>query len=216
MFTGIVEEVGSVQGVSRSTGVTKIKVRASKIIDDLKAGDSVMVNGVCLTVTDTKGSTISFDISGETILRTNFIELRSGCEVNLERALKVTDRLGGHFITGHIDGTAKVISFLEQGSSLMLIIDIGSMDSRLVVEKGSIAIDGINLTVARQHGIIVEMAIIPYTLNETNLRIRKPGDKVNVELDIFAKYAIKVFAKEDDLSDVSSNEARLLGLLDDY
>jgi riboflavin synthase len=216
LFTGIVEEVGSVQGVSRSTGVTKIKVRASKIIDDLKAGDSVMVNGVCLTVTDTKGSTISFDISGETILRTNFIELRSGCEVNLERALKVTDRLGGHFITGHIDGTAKVISFLEQGSSLMLIIDIGSMDSRLVVEKGSIAIDGINLTVARQHGSIVEMAIIPYTLNETNLRIRKPGDKVNVELDIFAKYAIKVFAKEDDLSDVSSNEARLLGLLDDY
>jgi len=216
LFTGIVEEVGSVQEVKRSTSVTKIKVKASKIIDDLKVGDSVMVNGVCLTVTEVKGDAISFDISGETILRTNFVELRSGSEINLERALKVSDRLGGHFITGHIDGTAGITSFLEQGGSLVLIIDIGSLDRRLVVEKGSIAIDGISLTVARQHDSMVEVAIIPYTLNATNLKTRKPGDRVNVELDIFAKYAINALAKEDDLPEVSGKEARLLGLLDNY
>jgi riboflavin synthase len=175
-----------------------------------------MVNGACLTVTEVKGDAISFDISGETILRTNFVELRSGSAVNLERALKVSDRIGGHYVTGHIDGTAEITSFHEQGGSLMLTVDIGKLDRRLVVEKGSIAIDGISLTVARQHGSMVEVAIIPYTLNATNLKARKPGDKVNVELDIFAKYAIKALARENDLSDVNDKEARLLELLDNY
>jgi riboflavin synthase len=152
LFTGIVEEVGSVQEINRSSGETRVKIKAINIVDDLMVGDSVMVNGVCLTVTEVKGDAISFDISGETILRTNFVELRSGSEVNLERALKVSDRLGGHFVTGHIDGTAEITSFHEQGGSLMLTVDIGGLDRRLVVEKGSIAIDGISLTVARQHG----------------------------------------------------------------
>ncbi len=216
MFTGIVEEVGSVQEINRSSGETRVKIKAINIVDDLRVGDSVMVNGACLTVTEVKGDAISFDISGETILRTNFVELRSGSEVNLERALKVSDRLGGHFVTGHIDGTADITSFHEQGGSLMLTVDIGGLDRRFVVEKGSIAIDGISLTVARQHGSMVEVAIIPYTLNATNLKARKPGDKVNVELDIFAKYAIKALARENDLSDVNDKEAKLLELLDNY
>lgn len=216
MFTGIVEEVGSVQEINRSSGETRVKIKAIKIVDDLRVGDSVMVNGACLTVTEVKGDAISFDISGETILRTNFVELRSGSEVNLERALKVSDRLGGHFVTGHIDGTAEITSFHEQDGSLMLTVDIGKLDRRFVVEKGSIAIDGISLAVARQHGSMVEVAIIPYTLNATNLNARKPGDKVNVELDIFAKYAIKALARENDLSDVNDKEAKLLELLDNY
>ena len=216
MFTGIVEEVGSVQEINRSSGKTRVKIKAINIVDDLRVGDSVMVNGACLTVTEVKGDAISFDISGETILRTNFVELRSGSAVNLERALKVSDRIGGHYVTGHIDGTAEITSFHEQGGSLMLTVDIGKLDRRLVVEKGSIAIDGISLTVARQHGSMVEVAIIPYTLNATNLKARKPGDKVNVELDIFAKYAIKALARENDLSDVNDKEARLLELLDNY
>lgn len=216
MFTGIVEEVGSVQEINRSSGETRVKIKAINIVGDLRVGDSVMVNGACLTVTEVKGDAISFDISGETILRTNFVELRSGSAVNLERALKVSDRIGGHYVTGHIDGTAEITSFHEQGGSLMLTVDIGKLDRRLVVEKGSIAIDGISLTVARQHGSMVEVAIIPYTLNATNLKARKPGDKVNVELDIFAKYAIKALARENDLSDVNDKEARLLELLDNY
>ena len=216
MFTGIVEEVGSVQEINRSSGETRVKIKAIKIVDDLRVGDSVMVNGACLTVTEVKGNMISFDITSETMHRTNFSELKPGSELNLERALKVSDRLGGHFVTGHIDGTAEITSFHEQGGSLMLTVDIGGLDRRLVVEKGSIAIDGISLTVARQHGNIVEVAIIPYTLNATNLNARKPGDKVNVELDIFAKYAIKALARENDLLDVNDKEARLLGLLDKY
>jgi riboflavin synthase len=216
LFTGIVEEVGSVQEINRSSGETRVKIKAINIVGDLRVGDSVMVNGACLTVTEVKGDAISFDISGETILRTNFVELRSGSAVNLERALKVSDRIGGHYVTGHIDGTAEITSFHEQGGSLMLTVDIGKLDRRLVVEKGSIAIDGISLTVARQHGSMVEVAIIPYTLNATNLKARKPGDKVNVELDIFAKYAIKALARENDLSDVNDKEARLLELLDNY
>jgi len=216
LFTGIVEEVGSVQEINRSSGKTRVKIKAINIVDDLRVGDSVMVNGACLTVTEVKGDAISFDISGETILRTNFVELRSGSAVNLERALKVSDRIGGHYVTGHIDGTAEITSFYEQGGSLMLTVDIGGLDRRLVVEKGSIAIDGISLTVAKQHGNMVEVAIIPYTLNTTNLNARKPGDKVNVELDIFAKYAIKALTRENDLPDVSGKEARLLGLLNNY
>jgi len=216
LFTGIVEEVGSVQEINRSSGETRVKIKAIKIVDDLRVGDSVMVNGACLTVTEVKGNMISFDITSETMHRTNFSELKPGSELNLERALKVSDRLGGHFVTGHIDGTAEITSFHEQGGSLMLTVDIGGLDRRLVVEKGSIAIDGISLTVARQHGNIVEVAIIPYTLNATNLNARKPGDKVNVELDIFAKYAIKALARENDLLDVNDKEARLLGLLDKY
>lgn len=216
MFTGIVEEVGSVQEINRSFGETRVKIKAIKIVDDLRVGDSVMVNGACLTVTEVKGNMISFDITSETMHRTNFSELKPGSELNLERALKVSDRLGGHFVTGHIDGTAEITSFHEQGGSLMLIVDIGGLDRRLVVEKGSIAIDGISLTVARQHENMVEVAIIPYTLNATNLNARKPGNKVNVELDIFAKYAIKALTRENDLSDVSGKEARLLGLLDNY
>lgn len=216
MFTGIVEEVGIVREVNRGAGGTRIKVGVSKIIDDLEVGDSVTVNGACLTVTDVKGNAISFDISGETVLRTNFGELRSGSVVNLERALKFSDRLSGHFVTGHIDGTAEITSFCEQDGSLMLKVDIKGLDRRLVVEKGSIAIDGISLTIARQHGSIVEVAIIPYTLSETNLRTRKSGDKVNVELDIFAKYAMKILTSGNDLPDVNDKEARLLGLLDNY
>jgi len=216
LFTGIVEEVGSVQEINRSFGETRVKIKAIKIVDDLRVGDSVMVNGACLTVTEVKGNMISFDITSETMHRTNFSELKPGSELNLERALKVSDRLGGHFVTGHIDGTAEITSFHEQGGSLMLIVDIGGLDRRLVVEKGSIAIDGISLTVARQHENMVEVAIIPYTLNATNLNARKPGNKVNVELDIFAKYAIKALTRENDLSDVSGKEARLLGLLDNY
>ncbi len=210
MFTGIVEEVGFVQEINRSSGGTRIKIRASKIIDDLRMGDSIMVNGACLTVTEIRGNMISFDITVETVNRTNFSELKSGSVANLERALKVSDRLGGHFVTGHIDGTAEIKSFLRQGDSSVLTVDIKGMDTRLVVEKGSIAIDGISLTVAGLHGNMVEVAIIPYTLSETNLRTRKPGDKVNIELDIFAKYAIKALAGRDD------DETKLLGLLDNY
>ncbi len=184
MFTGIVEEVGVVAKISEN-GMT---VRASKVTDDLKLGDSIAVNGACLTAVGFTGSEFSVDLSPETMRRTALGDLSEGSLVNLERALLVSDRMGGHIVQGHVDGTGRVISTKPEGDSVIFRIRVPKRLSRYIVEKGFVAVDGISLTVVKRGASSFTLAVIPYTSNNTNLAALSVGDRVNLEADILAKY----------------------------
>ncbi len=184
MFTGIVEEVGVVAKISEN-GMT---VRASKVTGDLKPGDSIAVNGACLTAVGFTGNEFSVDLSPETMRRTALGDLSEGSLVNLERALLVSDRMGGHIVQGHVDGTGRVMSTKPEGESVIFRIRVPKRLSRYIVEKGFVAVDGISLTVVKRGASSFTLAVIPYTSNNTNLAALSVGDRVNLEADILAKY----------------------------
>ncbi|WP_448583759.1 riboflavin synthase [Thermocrinis sp.] len=188
MFSGLVEELGIVEELRFVPGGAKLTVRSS--MEDIKIGDSVAVNGVCLTVVDLQKNTLSFDLSQETLSRSNLKLLKKGDLVNLERALRVGDRIGGHFLQGHVDFTSKILLFSQRGSHWELKIFIPDEYKEYIVEKGSIGIDGISLTINYVEQNAVSINIIPHTYERTNLKHRKVGDLVNVELDILGKYVI--------------------------
>ncbi|AAC07572.1 riboflavin synthase [Aquifex aeolicus] len=199
MFTGLVEDLGKVKNLTLSSKGAKLSVETK--LEDVKLGDSVSVNGACLTVVDIKSSTLTFDVSPETLKRTNLGKLKTGDYVNLERALRVGERLGGHIVQGHVDFTAPVKSFNFLGEHYELVIEIPEEWSIYVVEKGSIALDGISLTVNYVKENKVFINIIPHTYKSTNLQFKKVGDLLNVETDILGKYVInylnKLKKKED-------------------
>ncbi len=184
MFTGIVEEVGTVNQISQR-GMT---VTGTKVTEDLKLGDSVSVNGACLTVVSLAVSAFSVDLSPETMRRTALGELIPGSGVNLERALGVGARLGGHIVQGHVDGTGRVSSARADGDSIIFRIRAPKRLMPYVVEKGFIAVDGISLTVVNRGTSSFSLAVIPYTLHNTTLELLSAGDRVNLETDILAKY----------------------------
>jgi len=184
VFTGIVEEVGVVASISENA----MTVRASKVTDGLKLGDSIAVNGACLTAISFTKTEFSVDLSPETIRRTGLGDLSQGRPVNLERALLVTDRMGGHIVQGHVDGTGRVMSTKPEGDSIIFRIRVPKRLNRYIVEKGFIAVDGISLTVVKRGASSFTLAVIPYTLNNTNLAALSVGDRVNLEADILAKY----------------------------
>ena len=190
MFTGIVEEVGVVAKISENA----MTIRASKVTEDLKLGDSIAVNGACLTAVsfDKSGengeSEFSVDLSPETMRRTALGDLSQGSLVNLERALLVSDRMGGHIVQGHVDGTGRVMSTRPEGDSVVFRIRVPKRLSRYIVEKGFVAVDGISLTVVKRGASSFTLAVIPYTSNNTNLAALSVGDRVNLEADILAKY----------------------------
>ena len=184
MFTGIVEEVGVVASISENA----MTVRASKVTDGLKLGDSIAVNGACLTAISFTKTEFSVDLSPETIRRTGLGDLSQGRPVNLERALLVTDRMGGHIVQGHVDGTGRVMSTKPEGDSIIFRIRVPKRLNRYIVEKGFIAVDGISLTVVKRGASSFTLAVIPYTINNTNLAALSVGNRVNLEADILAKY----------------------------
>lgn len=184
MFTGIVEEVGSI--VATPSG--GLVVRAKTVIEDAKLGDSICINGTCLTVTRIEGDTFAVDTVPETLRRTNLGELRAGDPVNLERALLPTTRMGGHFVQGHIEGTGTLTELREDGEAWLLRFAVPPDLARYIVEKGFITIDGISLTVVSCDETSFTVTIIPFTRAHTNLGARKVGDRVNLETDILAKY----------------------------
>ncbi len=184
MFTGIVEEVGVVAKISDKA----MTVRASKVLEDVKLGDSIAVNGACLTAVDFSKSEFSVDLSPETMRRTSLGQLSVGGPVNLERALLVSDRMGGHIVQGHVDGTGRVMSIKEDGDSIIFRIRVPKRLNRYIVEKGFVAVDGISLTVVKRGASSFTLAVIPYTLENTNLSAVSVGDRVNLEADILAKY----------------------------
>lgn len=188
MFTGLVEAVGTVRLLeSRGDDAARLVLDA-QFAADLCQGESVAVNGCCLTVTGKSGG-VSFDLLVETLHRTNLGNLREGSRVNLERALRADGRFGGHFVQGHVDTTAEVLVAERKGSDLNLVIAIPGDGARYLIGKGSIAVNGVSLTVASLDEDRFGLWIIPHTLQETNLGDLKPGDRVNLEYDLLAKYA---------------------------
>jgi riboflavin synthase len=184
VFTGIVEEVGVVAKIS-DNGMT---VLATKVTEDLKLGDSIAVNGTCLTAVSFDRTEFSVDLSPETVRRTSLGRLSVGGPVNLERALLASDRMGGHIVQGHVDGTGRIMSTKRDGDSTTFRVRVPKRLNRYIVEKGFVAVDGISLTVVKRGASSFTLAVIPYTLENTNLAALSVGDRVNLEADILAKY----------------------------
>ena len=188
MFTGIVERVGKVESLQTSAQGSRLCVHVGPLAASLAISGSIAVNGCCLTIVEIAGETFAADLSSETLRRTAFGELKPGARVNLERPLTAGKELGGHFMQGHVDGIGRVVRVDPEGANWWLGVRLPSELLRYVAMKGSIAIDGISLTVANLATDIVEAAVIPFTYANTNLQALRPGDAVNVEADILAKY----------------------------
>lgn len=187
MFTGIVEELGQVKKIVHQAGVTLLEVGAKEVLADTKIGDSIAVNGVCLTVVSLGNNSVSFEVIDTTRKNTNLGLLKTGQRVNLERSLKVGDRVSGHFVSGHIDCLGLVRRKVLRNGSIEFEISIPASFMRYCLPKGSIALDGISLTLAGARVNIINVCIIPHTLKNTTLNFKGPSDKLNVEFDILAK-----------------------------
>jgi riboflavin synthase len=195
MFTGIVEDLGRVVDISRTGSGGRIAIACSAILSDASAGDSVAVNGACLTAVELNRNQFSADLSPETLERTNLGDLAPGALVNLERPLRVSGRLNGHFVLGHVDGTGELIAMDALGDgNWRLRVRMPASLERFIVFKGSVAVDGISLTVAALEGNIATFAIIPHTWTHTALHSYNPGARVNLEADILAKHLEKLLA----------------------
>ena len=192
MFTGIIEEVGTVSRVQHSGNASFIEIQAKKVLEDVHLGDSIAVNGVCLTVTHFGGGVFHADVMNETLNRSSLGSLTTGSPVNLERAMAANGRFGGHIVSGHIDGTGIITDIKNDGIAVWYSVSTAPEQLRYIVEKGSIAIDGISLTVAKVTDTSFSVSIIPHTAAQTILSTKKTGDKVNLENDIIAKYAEKL------------------------
>jgi riboflavin synthase len=193
MFTGIIEELGTVERLETQPAGARIRLRCRAVLGDMREGASISVNGVCLTAVSYYASGFSADISPETLERSNLGDLRTGALVNLERALTPSGRLDGHLVQGHIDGTGEFLAIEPLGGgNWWLTVRVPPELERYVVEKGSIAIDGVSLTVASIEGGVIAAAVIPLTYEQTVLRTRRRGDRVNLECDILAKYVEKL------------------------
>ena len=189
MFTGLIEAVGSVRALEQRGEWAARLMLETPLASELLLGESLAVNGCCLTVTSAENGVVAFDLLGETLARTNLGALGSGSRVNLERALRADGRFGGHFVQGHIDTTTEVLVAEQKGADLNLVIGLPSGGGRYFVEKGSIAVNGVSLTVATLESDAFGLWIIPHTLRETNLGDFKIHDRVNLEYDLLAKYA---------------------------
>ncbi len=192
MFTGIVEELGEVVAVQPLQDAARLTVRGPVVTGDAAHGDSIAVNGVCLTVVDSSGGAFTADVMAETLRRSSLGALTVGSPVNLERAVKVSDRLGGHVVQGHVDGTGELLQLVPDEHWTVVRVSLPDGLGRYVVEKGSITVDGVSLTVSALTGAWFEVSLIPTTLALTTLGRKGPGDPVNLEVDILAKHVEKL------------------------
>lgn len=197
MFTGIIEEIGFVKNFSKTESAL-ITIQCAKILEDVKIGDSIAINGVCQTVIKFDKNSFSAQISAETLNKTNFSNIKNGEEVNLERAMTLSSRLGGHIVTGHVDGLAKVKSIQKQSDFYNLKFEIEKEFIKYLAKKGSITINGISLTIADSLSNEFSVAIIPHSFENTNLKNLKTGSFVNIEFDILAKYVEKILSTGDN------------------
>lgn len=198
MFTGIIEEVGTVKKIIDGQTSGSIEIKAGKVLSGTNIGDSIAVNGVCLTVTRIHSGSFVADVMAETLRKTNLGGLPVGAKVNLERAMAANGRFGGHIVSGHIDGTGEILSLQPEGNAVWVTISASSPILHLIVNKGSVAIDGISLTVAYVDHSVFKVSIIPHTGEETTLLKHKPGDTVNLENDVIGKYVEKLLLPYSD------------------
>jgi riboflavin synthase len=197
MFTGIVEDTGKVLRIEHRGQEKKLILELPPHLTEVQLGDSININGVCLTIVQKNEQKVELDLSLETLQKTALRELKEGDRVNLERALRLTDRLGGHIVTGHVDGIGEIVEKREDRDFLRLRIRIPESVSRYVVQKGSVAIDGISLTVNEYQEGEIRVTLIPYTIEKTTLRQKRVGDPVNLEADILGKYVEKFLDRGD-------------------
>lgn len=188
MFTGIIEEIGVIKKITKGVNSEKLLIQCNKVLEETKLGDSICTNGVCLTVTDINDHSFQADVMTETLLRSNLGNLTLGSEVNLERALTLSSRLGGHIVSGHIDGVGKIVSLKRIDNSIEVTIEAKLSILKYIIEKGSITIDGISLTVTYVDNKAFKVCIIPHTGENTILLKKKVGESVNLECDILGKY----------------------------
>jgi len=205
MFTGIIEEVGLVAAINVKGARRRLSVSCSKVLAELGTGDSISVSGVCLTAVEIGKDSFAADLAQETWARTSFSRVKTGALVNLELPMRASGRFDGHVVQGHVDGVGTVTSFepVADGNDYVLAINVPSELTRYVVAKGSLAIEGISLTVAAIEGTRVRVAIIPHTAEMTNLRSLKASDPVNLEVDVIAKYVEKMMAPEKAQSSIT-------------
>lgn len=191
MFTGIIEELGRVKNIFKGANATNITVECTKVLEDTIIGDSIAVNGICLTVTDIKGQSFSAEIMPETVRKTGFKDTNILDKVNLERALRPTDRMGGHIVSGHIDGTGVISNITKESNAIWITVTANSDILRYIIMKGSVAIDGTSLTVAYVDDACFKVSLIPLTIDKTVIGLKKSGDVVNIECDMIGKYVEK-------------------------
>jgi len=207
MFTGIAEEKGIVKEIRKGNAFFRITIGCKRVLEDTRIGDSIAVNGICLTVTDMAGDWFSADVMPETMRHTALNQLSISSLLNLERALRLSDRLGGHLVSGHIDGVGKLTSRVEEGNAIWLSIEAPQDILKYLVPKGSVALDGISLTVARVYEDSFTVSLIPHTSKVTTLGERCAGDNLNVECDLVGKYIYKLMNKSE--ADPSSQPQKL-------
>ncbi len=213
MFTGIIEGKGKVLRVEDKGEGKRLSIEIPPELTDVQLGDSMNINGACLTVVEKRGRSIGVDLSRETLERTTLSGLREGDWVNLERALRLSDRLGGHFVTGHVDGMGEIIEKVREREFYLLKIRIPRSTVKYIVPKGSIAIDGISLTVNEVEGETVKITLIPYTIEKTTLGDKKAGDRVNLETDILGKYVEKMIGHREEGNGLDLNFLREHGFI---
>lgn len=198
MFTGLIVEMGDIVSLEKKGKGARLFLDAKALSQEAKLGDSIAINGACLTVVEQRGSVLAFDISDETLKSTNLGELRVRDRVNLEPALRLSDRLGGHFVTGHIDGVGRMRSKILEGEVYKLVIETEPWIAEYLVEKGSVAVDGISLTVVDVMRDGFSLVVIPHTAKMTTIGLKGAGDRVNVEVDILGKYVSKYLKKGEE------------------
>ena len=211
MFTGIVEEIGKVRGIAHGSKSIKLKIQCNKIMDDVKLGDSIAVNGICLTVVNKGSDEFTADVMPETMRKTGLEDLKVGYSVNLERALRVADRLGGHIVSGHIDGTGVIVNIAEEDNAIWLTIEAENNILKYIIMKGSVALDGTSLTVAYIDDRCFKVSLIPLTAGVTTLGSKKVGSKINIECDMIGKYVEKLF-----FSNIPEENSKSKGLSLDF
>jgi riboflavin synthase len=203
MFTGIIEEIGKIEEISKHGHNLKLRVKAPKILTDLKVGDSININGACQTVIATNGDSFTVEAVEETLQKTNLGELKRNDGVNLERALRLSDRLGGHLVTGHIDCVGEIKSITKREGSFLYEFQLSEKYLAYLVEKGSVAVDGISLTVVEVKEYSFTVAIIPFTLENTTLGTKTVGDLVNIETDLIGKYVERMSTSKKDKCEIT-------------
>jgi len=213
MFTGIIEEIGKISGIQPIAGGMRIKISSSKILEDISVDDSICVSGVCLTAISVEDDGFWVDAVGATLEKTTFSKMQLSSSVNLERSLKLNDRLGGHFVQGHTNGIGTILGINKLGENYLLKIKVDESLENYLIEEGAITIDGVSLTIAKLDGSKVGISLIPHTWHNTIIQYKKIGDKVNVEIDVLAKYIEKLIRKNvtDDNINITENWLKELG-----
>ncbi len=215
MFTGIVEEIGTIEKIIYASRSCVLTIRCRKVLEGTQVGDSIAVNGACLTVTELTATSFLCDVTPETMKRTAFSLFKAGTQVNLERALRLCDRLGGHIMLGHVDSTGKILSIYREENALNISVEAEARFEKYMLEKGSVAIDGVSLTIAKKKGAAFTVSLIPHTGKMTGLLSKKTGDPVNLEYDYLGKY-VEQFVKEKPEKGLTIEKLKTLHLGGNY